>query len=583
MKVHSLTAGDFRSLAAGYGSPAALAVLTASQVTKRRLQIRAIADVGTRTGSNVGPVIATALALLQEVEATRPDAVRTVLAHPFLDVWAADLLPALSNLGAGAGPSERARVVADAGHLSALAAAAAARAGLRFHIAVPCRDGTLVLPTVGAVRGLENSPVEVHGDGSALTFEAGGRSIWVGSPYTDESRPWAPQRYLTAVAPGGSHVVAIEDLDPYRDCCQWRPMDRLTGADAERMRRLYHDAWGLLVRDYPEHATGLRATLRSLVPLTTTRPDRTVSATSSRAFGSLGVSLPEDPATLALLLVHEFQHMKLSALLDLVDLCRVDGPARHFAPWRADPRPAAALLQGVYAHVGVTDFWRRRRLATAGRAMRLAEFEFAHWRSQTASAIGSLQRSGELTHMGVRFVSHLAQTLSSWQAELVPPAAEAAAADVGLAKTVRWRISHWRPSTSDLRRLAAAVRTAHPCPPVAAAVFSPAHQPASTAELAALIRTQAMGGALPAGMRPADVSYLAGKYGDALPGYTTLIEQGEPDGWVGLALVLRRLRWAGAEALAHRPDVLHQLYAATGGAVAPVQLAAWLEPGLPLD
>ena len=40
------------------------------------------------------------------------------------------------------------------------------------------------------------------------------------------------------------------------------------------------------------------------------------------------------------------------------DSCSPDtfGAIAIYLPWRDDPRPAAGLLQGAYAHVGVTEF-----------------------------------------------------------------------------------------------------------------------------------------------------------------------------------------------------------------------------------
>ena len=60
---------------------------------------------------------------------------------------------------------------------------------------------------------------------------------------------------------------------------------------------------------------------------------------------------------LASVLVHECQHAKLNAVLDLIPLSRPD-QARYYAPWREDPRPLGGLLHGAYAYLGVSDFWR---------------------------------------------------------------------------------------------------------------------------------------------------------------------------------------------------------------------------------
>jgi len=570
VRPYTLTADQFRSLASGYGDEDALAVLAASQLSRRRLAVRAIMSAADQARSaDVAPLL-DAFRLFTRAEAARPEAARAVLAHPHFDVWAVQCLRALTADG-----HDLSTAVA---HFGVLAVAAAARAGISFVAVVAGRGGSLVLPTLGAVRDVGVAPVRIHGDERGLTFEAETRTVVVPAPYLRENPYWAPVREAVAAAPGLSHVVAIEDLDPYRDCYQWRPMDRLSGAEADRMRRLYHEAWGLLVRDHAVHAAGIRATLRSLVPLASARPDRTVSATSTRAFGSLGVSLPEEPATLGLLLVHEFQHMKLSALLDLVDLCRTGGEARYFAPWRPDPRPAAALLQGVYAHVGVVDFWRQRRLVETGVAARIAEFEFALWRGYTAEATESLLDAEELTELGVRFVSHLAKTLAGWRGEPVSPDLEAAAADVSLAGVVQWRLAHWRPSQNELRLLLDALRAAAPCPPLGEALRHPADSNDPPA-IASLIRSHVVGGrSLPRG---ADGAYLAGRYDEAADAYAALIERGEPGGWVGLALVLGRLGRPGAGALVRRPDLVVRLYADGPKRLDPAALAAWIEPALP--
>jgi hypothetical protein len=80
-------------------------------------------------------------------------------------------------------------------------------------------------------------------------------------------------------------------------------------------------------------------------------------------------------------------------------------------------------------------------------------------------------------------------------------------------------------------------------------------------------------------MSPADVAYLGGRYQDAVDGYTALIERGDADGWIGLALAMAQLGRTGAGALARRPDLLQLLYA-RDDTLTPGELAAWLEPVL---
>ena len=98
-----------------------------------------------------------------------------------------------------------------------------------------------------------------------------------------------------------------------------------------------------------------------------------------------------------------------------------------FAPWREDPRPLGALLQGTYAHIAVTDYWRvRRHLVTGPDALAAAEL-FARWRMMTAEAIETLAGSGALTPLGARFVDGMRATVEPWLGEPVPDAAAAAA------------------------------------------------------------------------------------------------------------------------------------------------------------
>jgi hypothetical protein len=97
-------------------------------------------------------------------------------------------------------------------------------------------------------------------------------------------------------------------------------------------------------------------------------------------------------------LVHETQRLKLCALLDLV-----------------------ALLQGAYAFLGVSGFWReQRQTAPEPKVRQRAHVEFARWREGGATAAATLLDSGQLTSAGETFVQAMGEVLDEWRHEPVP-------------------------------------------------------------------------------------------------------------------------------------------------------------------
>ncbi|WP_438290356.1 aKG-HExxH-type peptide beta-hydroxylase [Streptomyces sp. HUAS TT7] len=208
-------------------------------------------------------------------------------------------------------------------------------------------------------------------------------------------------------AAGRRFTLRIDDRGPYREA-HGAPVPGPLGQELlHRWEEALAEAWRVLVHRHRRHAEALSAGLSTLVPLLP-RPDGTsVSSAVRRGYGAVGVSLPPDPERLALALVHEFLHVQLGALLDLVPLHRPDSGARFHAPWRPDLRPAGALLQGTYAHLGVTDFWR----AEDGP---YAEEQYAHWCERTLGAAETLLGSDELTSDGREFVTELRRTVVGW-------------------------------------------------------------------------------------------------------------------------------------------------------------------------
>jgi len=155
------------------------------------------------------------------------------------------------------------------------------------------------------------------------------------------------------------------------------------------------------------------------------------------------MSPPPDRYTCAETLVHETQHLKLCGLLDLVTLTRPDDGQRYYAPWRPDPRPASGLLQGAYAFLGVSGFWREQRQAAPEPEVRQrAEAEFARWRDGVAAVAATLLRSGQLTSSGETFVETLAGVLDEWLREPVPADALAVARRKSERHLAQWQANN---------------------------------------------------------------------------------------------------------------------------------------------
>ena len=140
---------------------------------------------------------------------------------------------------------------------------------------------------------------------------------------------------------------------------------RLNSADAGRLDAALRQAWSLLEAHHPGLAAEIAAAVTVIVPLTD-NPGGQASASSMATFGAIAMSVPADQYTGAETLAHEMQHLKLSALLDIVTLTLPDDGQRFYAPWRPDPRPIGGLLQGAYAFLGVSGFWRRQRRLADG-------------------------------------------------------------------------------------------------------------------------------------------------------------------------------------------------------------------------
>ena len=429
LQAHAIGGTELRALAAGFGDGSALAQLAGAQRSVLRGLLGAVYHEGT-TGPTVSAAVKAELrrawALLTALDRESPEALGAALGHPYLRVWASRCLKQLRLAAAWPGDQGNAAggsgLAADLGHLGAIAAAAAVHAGASGSVRVPVLDDAVHLPTLGRlVPGPEaggppgaaprSAAVEVTAELVSVRIGASswtlastdlfsGAAVPAVSRESGRTASWQPVRRLSA--PGIR--VALEDTDPYRDCHQRRPAPRLSDAEFARWQRQFRDAWRAIESEHGAYAPALAAGLTTLMPLASAQESGDLSAAARDAFGAVAVALPADPETFALLLIHEFQHVKLGAVLDLYDLFDPADDGLFHAPWREGKQLLGDLWPDTYAHLAVTDFWRaRQRIAGDPAAVR----QFEHWRAQTRDAIETLAASGSLTPLGTWFIDEM--------------------------------------------------------------------------------------------------------------------------------------------------------------------------------
>jgi uncharacterized protein len=417
---HQLSRRTFSALAAGGGGAAALEELTAAEYSKHMTLLIGVVKTARAAGHEQYPLAMAGLRLLDDVRHKNPAAAEQVILHPPVALWARQAALAcrhgLSN--AHAQPA----------HLAAVGAAAAIRGGLPRRIEIPAAGGWAVLPSLGAARALGTRVPVRTGLGQARIG-----SVELPADPHQNAPGWLPLRRVHA---GGLDVI-IDDLDPFRMRERADLAPRL--AAIEPWETALTGAWAILTASHSADVPEIRAAIRTVVPLTSPLSG-TVSDSSPEAFGAVAMSLPLDPVTGAEALVHETQHLKLGALLDLAEMTLPDDGRRYYAPWRDDPRPVSGLFQGAYAHLGVTAFWRRQRLTPGDDGQ--GHVEYVRWRDATAGVVETLRSTGRLTGTGRDFVDGMARVLDGWRREPVPGWAADQARQAAQSHRSRWEAAH---------------------------------------------------------------------------------------------------------------------------------------------
>ena len=585
---HELPESAFASLASGVAGPGVVQYLKEAQRSKHAMLLYAIAKAadGARPGSSA---FRAGYDLLTSVQQVDPAAAASLLSLPHLAGWIHDCLIRMEK---GAEP--------DLAYLACAAAAAAVRVGVPFELDVPVRVGRVMLPGLGSLNVTsQSSLIRLCCDGDRVTaadgdFEAD-RGVLVPDDGSAEPVPqWSGTPVVRAVAGGLEWDVLLETADLYLDRYPLPIAADVLPGGVDRWRQRIRSAWDILVQHHRTVAEPIATGVHVLVPLISRSDDDLISATSPAAFGAIATSWPPDPVTLAETLVHEFQHVKLCGLLDMISLVEPSDELAY-APWRQDPRPVGGLLQGLYAHLQIARFWSvQQHVATEPDEVFRAQTSFARWRSTIGPTVRALQKSGCLTSAGQRFTGMIQHEGEVLDAEYLPDVPQQIAAEIALDHWLTWQARHVATDPAGVAGLVDAYRRGTPfrrCPPVRTWVAEDIRKISSDKRSRLLnlnylspARHRAVRSSGSVDLSVADDDLIGGRTTQARDAYRARITSSvdpQPDAWIGLALALNRLGpsslWAApATDLALMIDVhAHLVQSSPGEQVDPLKLASW--------
>lgn len=422
MKVHQLSRPAFEALASGNGGVDGVGELAAAEFSKHVILLQGVVRLARDTGHDQYQLAREGYELLAAAARKDRAAAERVIRYPSVGAWARRTIMTLLGGPPVAG--------AEPGGLRAVAAAAALATGMPTTIDIPVTNGLAILPSLGAAVAQEQTATLSVGVGSAIG------NVKIPTDPHLHGDGWLGLRRIRS----GPLDVLLDDLDPHRMPSLTDPAPRGTAWSWENVIR---SSWRLLADYHPITAAEIAGTVTVIVPRQEPRSG-TASTSSSEAFGAIAMSEPPDPLSCAETFVHEVQHLKLSAVQDLVTLTLPDDGSRYYAPWRDDPRPASGLLQGAYAFLGVSRFWREQRKYMGNESR--ADIQYARWREAVEEVAASLRASEMLTDAGQSFVDGMTLELRRWRHDNVPAQAVNLARRAAQSHRDRWESSNGRSS-----------------------------------------------------------------------------------------------------------------------------------------
>lgn len=567
LPIHQLSLFQLDQFFAGAVDTDVMAVLRDGQYSRRRLLLSALVDLSAGKPEASGPLESTQLAwhILATVDERAPDVVEDVVMSPSVGVWLVRTVSRLHDVALDGPP-----LWVELGFLHSLAAAVAVRAGLPCVVGVPVVDGVVSLPTVGQIRFRDDTRsgfanVCVSSTGVALRTLPGGGHFELLSVL--DAPEFFPVCGHAAVRHGWCLDVDLDDATPYRRFSAPEPPRPLPHEELVAWRDDLDEAWEVLVRWHPRFAAELSTGLTSLAPISP--PSRVVGASASAAFGGVAVSRADSPTFLAATLVHELQHSKLNALLDLVVLHTGSATELVYVPWRDDPRPLTGLLHGVYAFTSTVEFWHVQRRRVPESVGPRAVFTFAHRHMQVWAAVESVTACPDLTVFGTRLVEAAASRLARCSLDDVPDEMVDAVGTIMVEHRARWRVRHVRPAAAYVQE---ALRAwcggiSQPLERDHSSTVEPDRREYLPPERIRLLTMKTLAPARFAEFvenpdsraSTADVAFVSGDYDVALAAYSRRLLSTPTDGdaWIGLGLTLRATGDNGvARVLLERPEVV---------------------------
>lgn len=443
---HQLARADLTALASGEFTESLIRRLRSAELSKNVLLLEAVTREAVRSGSGeIIAIIDSAQEVLRAAQVSQPAAVARLLALPNFGLWAYECLIGLRT-------RTKQPDAADIGHLAAFAAVAALRTRQHCHLRLPVRDGVIHLPTLGRVTvpsGTGMSWADFVSDSHGAIVASGSHELRLpaASSGIPGAQGWTPAYSVAARSNGLGIRLSLEDSDPFLARLAPSPCPISSDLVQEWQQRLT-ETWKLLTRFHKDVALGLAGTLTTIVPSSELEPGQPITATSGWAWGAVLLSLPPDELSFAEALTHEFHHLVLAAVEDITTLIGAGHDDLCYAPWRDDPRPRSALLQGSYAFFGVAGFWLRQSQAGSWVERRKAQIEFARRSENVSDALAELRDWTGLTAAGHLLVARMAHQLAGLLAEPVDPSARAAALQVNSEHRERWLRANDRAAAS---------------------------------------------------------------------------------------------------------------------------------------